>query len=235
MARRIDIPFGIWVCVLTLAFGLAHAQTARAQATPAGKAALVAIEQVRAKQQIVSELAGMGAVDRLMRDRFLALRRTATDAERADLDDVWREHYRPIDQQHTARLKALLGDGPWFRRSEVGPRAEAAADLIVSHSNDDTFQKLVLSKMQPLVGAETPRGYATLFDRVAVQEGRPQRFGTQRPTCEGERHARPEDIEDPESLDKRRREIGLPPMTEYLAELDKIYGACTPPPPRGGE
>jgi hypothetical protein len=199
----------------------------RAEPSAVAGKAVTAVEQVRANQKLIGELAGMGAVDREMRNRFLALRRDASDTERSELDTVWRDKYAPIDREHAARLATLVANRSWFRRSEVGPIAEQAAATIVNHSNDLAFQKLMLSKMEPLVGSETPGGYANLYDRVAVQEGRPQRYGTQMAECVEGRSMPPANLEQPEKLDERRAAVGLESMTAYLAALDKTYGRCS--------
>lgn len=198
-----------------------------AEPSAVAQKAVVTVDDLRVNEALISELAGMGAIDREMRNRFLALRRNASEAERAELDAVWKEKYAPIDRAHAERLKALLGQRAWFRRSQIGSVADQAAVSIVNHSNDLGFQKFVLAKMEPLVGIETPNGYANLYDRVAVQEGRPQRYGTQQAQCIDGKNAPPANVEEPNQLDVRRTQVGLEPMTEYLAALEKTYGPCT--------
>lgn len=212
--------------ILAFSFGLGLSGTACA-ASQIAENASAEIDQIRANEALISELAGMGAVDREMRGRFLALRNKANEAERAELDLVWKAKYAPIDKAHAERLKALIGDGPWFSRRQVGPIAEQAAVSIVNHSNDLAFQKQMLLKMEPLVGDETPLGYANLYDRIAVQEGRPQRYGTQEARCIAGKNAPPANLEEPAQLDVRRKQVGLEPMAEYLAALEKVYGTCT--------
>lgn len=185
-------------------------------------------EALRAKAPLIRELAGMGAVDQEMRLRFLALRKDATDAERQQLDQVWSQSYEPVDRAHVARLKELLAGRAWFSRSEVGDRASGAALTIVNHSNDLAFQKEALAKIDALVPSERPNGYANLWDRIAVIEGRPQRFGTQGTDCSEGRYAAPASLENPGDLDARRKEAGLPPMSDYLASLQTLYGRCQP-------
>ncbi|WP_421739185.1 DUF6624 domain-containing protein [Caulobacter sp.] len=192
-------------------------------------AASKAIEALRRNAPIIRELAGMGALDQEMRTRFLALRQNASDEDRRALDGVWAREFEPIDQQHVMRLKALLNGRGWFTAEQVGDRASAAAFAIVIHSNDVEFQREALAKMEALSADQRPSGYAILFDRMAVEDGRPQRYGTQRPECLDGKHARPKSIEDPSHLDARRRSAGLQPFDEYLALLDKMYGRCSPP------
>jgi hypothetical protein len=190
--------------------------------------ATVSAREVRAKEELIRELAGMGAIDLEIRRRFLALRKDATPAERAQLDDVWSREYRPFDQRNTARLKELLARRGWFTRSEVGERTSGMVFQIVQHSGDLELMKTVLQKLEALRGTPDFDGeeYALLYDRLATMEKRPQRYGTQGTDCAGGKYARPSNLEDPVGLDRRRAEMGLQPMDDYLAALDRMYGAC---------
>lgn len=59
--------------------------------------------------------------------------------------------------------------------------------------------------------------YAYLDDRIRVSEGKPQRFGTQfELTPDGPVIC---EVEDPKSLDQRRREVGLGPIAERLRSM----------------
>lgn len=62
--------------------------------------------------------------------------------------------------------------------------------------------------------------YAYLYDRVAVSEARPQRYGTQfGPDRE------PRTIEDEDNLEARRAALGLGSMKEYREAFEKMYGS----------
>lgn len=168
--RRLRHQACFWLALLML-LGVGGGTQAFAAEPDIAARAEAEIDQIRADQALISELAGMGAVAREMRERFIALRKGANEVERAQLDTVWKAKYAPVDKANAERLKLLLGAGPWFKRSRIGPIAEQAAVSIVNHSNDLTFQREMLAKMEPLVGREVPNGYANLYDRVAVQEG----------------------------------------------------------------
>jgi hypothetical protein len=105
--------------------------------------------------------------------------------------------------------------------------------LIANHSGDIDFQRQVLALLEPLAKAREarPEDYARLYDRVATIDRRPQRYGTQGTTCKEGKYAVPSDVEAPEGLEARRAAMGLQPMAEYLAVLDKMYGVCVPHPP----
>lgn len=64
---------------------------------------------------------------------------------------------------------------------------------------------------------------AYLTDRVRLGDGKPQIYGTQIEIKDG--RWQPRDVEDPENLDRRRKEIGLPPIAEYLKSAQELYGA----------
>jgi uncharacterized protein DUF6624 len=58
--------------------------------------------------------------------------------------------------------------------------------------------------------------WASFTDRVAMNEGRPQQYGTEvADVNDGE--AVPWPIDDPARVDEQRARIGLQPLSEYLA------------------
>jgi hypothetical protein len=67
--------------------------------------------------------------------------------------------------------------------------------------------------------------YALLLDRVLVGEGKPQVYGTQAKRFEAWKGREPvlEPIEDEGNVDKRRAEVGLPPLSEYREMLKQMY------------
>ena len=54
---------------------------------------------------------------------------------------------------------------------------------------------------------------AYLMDRVLVNESKPQVYGTQFHVTDGKQQPRP--IRDPESVDKRRKAMGMSTLKEY--------------------
>lgn len=215
-----------WMAVV---LGLANG-TAFAADAPVVAQARADARALIAKEALVEELGGMGAMDQATRTTFLRVRKSASPEERQALDAIWAEYYKPIDRKHVERLKTLLAGRGWFTPEEVGHRAADAAFHIVNHSGDLAFQKTVLEKMAPLVAAgRAPSGYANLYDRTAEMEGRPQRYATQRARCVEGRHAMPDNVEDPAGLDARRAALELQPIADYFKGLDALYGRCDPP------
>ncbi len=60
---------------------------------------------------------------------------------------------------------------------------------------------------------------AYLFDRIAMYEGRPQRYGTQPLLCPDGKYRRWQ-TENPEALNQRRASMGLPPVLDDPPESE---------------
>jgi len=134
-----------------------------------------------------------------------------------------------VDEANTRWLKGQVDQNGWFTVSKYGRDADMAALLLVQHADRDVaFQTDMLKILEPLVPAgETAKtNYAYLHDRVAVNSGRPQRYGTQG-RCTAAGAWEPREMEQPEMLDERRAAVGLGPEADYIAVFN-----CTGAPRR---
>ncbi len=124
------------------------------------------------------------------------------------------------DAANRQRLKEIIQEHGWPGKSLVGADGANAAWLVVQHSDADVaFQRECLALMEAAPEGEvSPQDVAYLTDRVLVNEGKKQRYGTQMGM-----NFKPRPIEDPDNVDKRRAEIGLPPLAEYVKEAREGY------------
>jgi hypothetical protein len=129
------------------------------------------------------------------------------------------------DSARSLRLRAIVAEHGWPDAARAGDAAANAAFLILQHSPFDDFQQEMLPTLETLArdGELPAASVAMLTDRVLVQQGRPQRYGTQFEFVEGELRMNP--VEDEAGLEERRRAMGLPPMSEYLRMLREFYDA----------
>jgi len=131
-----------------------------------------------------------------------------------------------IDTANTERMGAIVKRYGWPGPELIGGDGSEAAFLLVQHA-DHAFQK----EMLPLVekayrsGGLSGQSYALLLDRVRVGEGKPQVYGTQAKRFEEWEGQEPAlaPIEDEANVDKRRAEVGLPPLSEYRELLKRLY------------
>ena len=221
MMRSIRV---MMLAVLWSAPGLA----AFAQADPT-------VERVRSiaeRSEIIEQIVGMGAVDQAMRTTMLEATSKLPPEQRDAILKPAGALITAQDKIHVERLKAIIAAHGWPKISETSERTSAAAVTLVNHAGFDlAFQRQALALIEPLAARREarPEDYARLYDRLATVDKRPQRYGTQGTTCKDGKYAVPADLEAPEGLEARRAAAGLQPMAEYLAALDKMYGACVPP------
>ncbi len=136
-------------------------------------------------------------------------------ASNPDDKDLQREAKRVINQ-NTAKLKDIIAKIGWPSVSKVGKKGAHAAWLIAQHSDDDLeFQKRALSLMKNEGKDEVNQIDRAYFeDRVLVNSGKKQIYGTQLTQKDGE--LVPEPIKDEANVNKRRESVGLEPLAEYI-------------------
>lgn len=125
-------------------------------------------------------------------------------------------------RDNSAWLRGVLARIGWFDISRYGAEASQGAWLIVQHADHDpAWQRAML----PILAERAARGdmqrnyYAYLVDRVAVNAGEPQTYGTQG-KCAGGGKWQPFALVDPERLDERRAAVGLEPGAAYGARFN---------------
>uniref|UniRef100_B0T9I7 Uncharacterized protein n=1 Tax=Caulobacter sp. (strain K31) TaxID=366602 RepID=B0T9I7_CAUSK len=130
---------------------------------------------------------------------------------------------KALNTENVSALVSLVPTEGWFSSKTYGQQAATGAFLIVQHA-DTPLQKRFL----PAIEAMAQRNealwseYALMYDRVAVAEGRLQRYGTQMHCVDG--RMVPQPTEAPDQLDVRRAPMGFrwPNYAGYLAN----FGAC---------
>lgn len=130
------------------------------------------------------------------------------------------EEIHAIDAANVAFLERLL-DAGWVTESQHGEAASRAAWLLAQHADaEPELQQRVLARLERLLaeGEVAPRHVAYLHDRLAVNAGEAQRYGTQG-TCAPEGWS-PASLEDPEAVDRLRAELGLAPLAVYARGFD---------------
>ncbi len=128
-----------------------------------------------------------------------------------------------VDGEHTARMKAIIVEHGWPGRSLVGEDGAHAAWLLVQHA-EPTFMAQCLPLMEHAVSRKeaSAKDYAYLVDRVRMNQGKPQIYGTQFTSgADGKLALYP--IADAAHVDERRRAIGLPSMAEYERKIREVY------------
>lgn len=123
---------------------------------------------------------------------------------------------------------------PGFK--QVGKKSSNNFWLLVQHADaHPEFQRKILKLMQAEVKHKnaSPVNYAYLTDRIAMNAGQPEEYGTQ-VVYEGDGlgKAVPKSLRDPKNVNKRRADIGMEPLENYLGMMTKMHVEMnTPHPP----
>ena len=128
--------------------------------------------------------------------------------------------------EHAERLWAILDDyESWPGRSLVGDDGARAAWLVAQFAIDDVgLQRRCLEMLEVSVacGDADPVHLAYLLDRVRMNDGRDQLYGSQ--FVLGEHGGlEPWPVDDPVAVDARRAKLGLPPFAEHAATMRNEY------------
>ncbi len=114
-------------------------------------------------------------------------------------------------------LKAVVHRHGWPTDDQVGASASTAALMILLHAPDLDFQLSCRDLIaQAALDGRCPAVHlAYIADHCAVEQRLPQFYGTRvNPVT-----LRPYPVRRPESLDERRRDVGLGPLAEQMEAL----------------
>lgn len=118
-------------------------------------------------------------------------------------------------QENQKELVQLLNKYGWPTTSEVTEYAAAGAALIINHAPHEMRVKYFpMLEAAFKKGEAQPLRYAKMKDRILVEEGQAQLYGTQLRFEKGKRVLYP--IKNPTHVDQRRKEIGLQSLKPYL-------------------
>lgn len=129
-----------------------------------------------------------------------------------------------LDAENLPKIKEIINTFGWPGFSLVGEEGSHMMWLLVQHSDKDLpFQKNCLEQLKIAVALNEASkvDLAYLIDRVLVNEGKPQIYGTQMKIDNGVAYPHP--IDDIENLAQRREEMGLCTFDDYYRVFMDMY------------
>jgi hypothetical protein len=148
-----------------------------------------------------------------MRAEDLRVRQELIDS--GELGGSYVPRMEAVHIRNAERLSELINLHGWPDEQTVGKDGAEAAWLITQHAiGSPAFQRECLLLLQSSAEqGRVPRWHAAyLEDRIAMYEGRPQRYGTQWLDDPVDGRIRPWKLADPERVNQLRAEVGLQPM-----------------------
>ena len=128
-----------------------------------------------------------------------------------------------VDGPNTKRIEEIFARFGFPDTQMVGKEGLEAFMLLLQHSPSDRLRE---QAEKPITRAFKrkelpPQEYANFIDRLRLHQGKPQIYGSGFETKDGKLVL--SRTRDPKNLDKRRKKIGLPPMSEYIKILKEFY------------
>ncbi len=142
--------------------------------------------------------------------------------------EQWHKFQDSVFTNDKMKVEAMFNKYGFLGFDKVGKDGSNLFWLLVQHCDKyPEFQKKVLKAMDKEVkkGNANPNNYAYLYDRVKVNAGEKQLFGTQ-VTYEVETTGRaiPKiGLADSANVDKLRKEYNLEPLKDYLNEMTTAH------------
>ena len=167
-------------------------------------------------EQLRAELLEMERIDLAVRADLVARGELHTPVPR------YHPEMEAVHRRHNARMRTIIEQYGWPGKSLVGEDGCRAAGFIVQHAILDlAFQQQCVKLLAEAVAQEEAAGFmlALLTDRILMQEGKPQIYGSQYVGAEGG-GVEPWPIQNPETVDERRRTVGLMSLAENTTRLN---------------
>ena len=124
-----------------------------------------------------------------------------------------------VDSVNLRQVTDILDSRGWVGRDVIGDACEVFW-VIIQHAGLEAQGKYLPLFREAVERGELQAGaVAMMEDRVAVFEGRPQRYGSQLQRGEDGTYT-PFELLDADKVDKWRAEVGMAPLSEYLKEMN---------------
>lgn len=157
----------------------------------------------------------------------LTLRRELIDAGELYGPHLPKDFYHPkmaeLHRRNNARLSEIIKRFGWPGNSMVGEDGGEAAWKVAQHAilNPQLQQRCVALLEASVQAGEAPAWQcAMLTDRVLMERGEPQIYGSIHVGNEAGELV-PWPIADPDNVDAKRKEVGLPPLNQNTQRLQK--------------
>lgn len=172
--------------------------------------------QTKFNDSLILQLALIATEDQTYRGQLETVQRKygGISKEMQDLGKTIKEK----DSINLIKIKAIIDKFGWLGPDIIGDDGNTTLFLVIQHSDIVTQEKyLPLLRTAVKNGKAKASSLALLEDRVALRQGKNQIYGSQVvwDMKTNEYYVLP--LEDPENVDIRRSQVGLPPLSVYLS------------------
>lgn len=172
-------------------------------------------------QELANELKKMVKIDQLAASYAFPPKEFAHYSQKK-----WLQFKDSIYKTHQKRIAEIFNKNGFPGYNLLGKEGSQNFWIMVQHSDHNPeFQNKVLQKMKLQVDKKNAnsKNYAMLVDRVKINTGLQQIYGSQVSFNHKKAQAYPKNLFDSINVNKRRRSIGLQPLEIYLNSVSKTH------------
>lgn len=129
-------------------------------------------------------------------------------------------HWKLIGEKDSVNLMkvtAILDNHGWLGADVIGEQGNSTLFLVIQHADLTTQEKYLPMMREAVKNGKAPgSSLALLEDRVALRQGKRQIYGSQIGRDPETKVYYVSPLKDPDHVDKRRAEVGLEPLSEYV-------------------
>jgi hypothetical protein len=128
-------------------------------------------------------------------------------------------------ERHIPFIKNIVKKNGFPTFEKVGKESSTRFFILIQHSDKDVkFQEKMLPLIKKQVDKKQAKGsnYAYLFDRIQINNGKEQLYGTQL-GYDNEGNPFSKNLKDKENVNKRRAEFDMETLEEYLAMATEMH------------
>ncbi|MCT3762527.1 hypothetical protein HZP98_05615 [Elizabethkingia anophelis] len=179
--------------------------------------------QIKAKKSkynndIRLKLLDVQSKDQSIRLIYQELKKTYTDD--SDLVKSASEKMKKIDLESVDIVTKIIDKYGWLGKDKIGKEANETLFLGIQHIDDLVVQSKYLPAIKDAVkkGNAEPWHLAFLTDRILMNQGKKQIYGTQKIITKNPETSYIIPLENPEKVDELRKEIGLDLLNDDMQE-----------------
>ncbi len=133
-----------------------------------------------------------------------------------------REEMKQIDSINAIKVQQIIDEFGWLGESQIGAEANQTLFLTIQHVDDLVVQEKYMPILEQAVKSGNAEGWqlAFLTDRILMNQGKFQIYGTQVIISENPIDSYIVPLQNPEKVDELRQSVGLEPLNDYLQEYD---------------
>ncbi|PKG42777.1 DUF6624 domain-containing protein [Psychroflexus sp. MES1-P1E] len=131
--------------------------------------------------------------------------------------ELYQKEYRKNHTLNIKKIKKIFDKSDWPELTQIGEQGNRTICNVLQHADQETREHYIpLMKQAVLDKKLEPRFLVRAEDRIATDKGELQIYGGQMKYYPETKSFNVWPVYDPVNIDKRRAEIGLEPIAEFL-------------------